>query len=67
MARCTVYHLTHGFWSAMQTLGLNNKTWHAPHKEDLLCISYHYLPAVHFRSGLLSAWLWSLIFTKKKN
>ncbi|HHT28785.1 MULTISPECIES: succinate dehydrogenase cytochrome b subunit [Petrimonas] len=21
------YHLTHGFWSAMQTLGLNNKTW----------------------------------------
>ena len=21
------FHLTHGFWSGMQTLGLNNKTW----------------------------------------
>ena len=21
------FHLTHGFWSAMQTLGWNNKTW----------------------------------------
>ena len=21
------FHLTHGVWSAMQTLGLNNKTW----------------------------------------
>jgi len=21
------FHMTHGFWSAFQTLGLNNKTW----------------------------------------
>ncbi len=23
------FHLTHGFWSAMQTLGVNNKVWYA--------------------------------------
>ena len=21
------FHLTHGFWSAMQTIGINNKVW----------------------------------------
>ncbi len=32
------FHLTHGFWSAMQTLGWNNKTW----VERWKCISNIY-------------------------
>ncbi len=27
------FHLTHGFWSAMQTLGVNNKVWYARWKK----------------------------------
>ena len=27
------FHLTHGFWSAMQTLGINNKVWYARWKK----------------------------------
>ena len=27
------FHLTHGFWSAMQTLGINNKVWFARWKK----------------------------------
>ncbi len=36
------FHLTHGFWSAMQTLGWNNQTWFCRWR----CISYIYTTIV---------------------
>ncbi len=40
------FHLTHGFWSALQTLGLNGKTWFCRWKVigiayvTLLCLGF---------------------------
>ena len=36
------FHLTHGFWSALQTIGWNNNVW----KDRLRCISFWYATIV---------------------
>lgn len=45
------FHLTHGFWSAMQTLGLNGKTWFCRMK--VISIAYATLICFGFIAVLL--------------
>ena len=40
------FHLTHGFWSAMQTLGWNNKVW-------LNLLAVHLQHLLHHRGAVL--------------
>jgi succinate dehydrogenase / fumarate reductase cytochrome b subunit len=40
------FHLSHGFWSAFQTLGLNNKHWMK--RLHVLAVIYAYVVAIGF-------------------
>ena len=46
------FHLTHGFWSAMQTIGLNGKTWFCRMKVISMCY------ATLLFAGFIAVVLW---------
>lgn len=41
-ALALAHHLTHGFWSAFQTIGLNNQVWYTRLKVVAVCIGWFY-------------------------
>ncbi|MDO4171480.1 MAG: succinate dehydrogenase cytochrome b subunit [Prevotellaceae bacterium] len=53
------FHLTHGFWSALQTLGLNGKTWFCRWK--VIGIAYVSVLCLGFIAVVLSFYLGSIL------
>ncbi len=56
------FHLTHGFWSAMQTIGINNKIWFNRWKTigniyvTILCLGFAFVAiAIYIKYGLMGA------------
>jgi succinate dehydrogenase / fumarate reductase cytochrome b subunit len=56
------FHLTHGFWSAMQTVGINNKIWFNRWKTignvyvTILCLGFAFVAiAIYIKYGLMGA------------
>lgn len=53
------FHLTHGFWSALQTLGLNGKTWFCRWKvigiayTTLLCLGFLAVVVVYYLCSVI--------------
>lgn len=55
------FHLTHGFWSAMQTIGINNKIWFERWKTignvfvTVICLGFAFVAvAIYVKYGLMS-------------